>query len=119
MPQKINIKNDDGIIMVESSGRVSYGDFIETFNNVKKLVEKTGYNKLLDDATNEELILSTFEIFEFFSEYIPRNLKHAMLVDDRTKSKSSRMFGETVAKNRGFQVQLFENRTSAIDWLLA
>ena len=117
MPQEVIVKKKNGIIEIKSKGQVTFQDVTETLSTVKQINEETGFITVLDDAREETSTLETFEMFEFFSAMFPRFLQFAMLVDEETRTRQIRQFGETVAKNRGHCVKLFISKTEAINWL--
>ena len=44
-------------------------------------------------------------------------MKIAVLISRSSGSRTLLRFGETVAKNRGIHIRLFESETEGLDWL--
>ncbi len=117
MPQEVKINREREIIEIRSYGHVSFQDAAQTMSDVGQINREIGFSNLLEDARDETSTLGTVDMFVFFSTRVPRFLRMATFVTEETKTKDQRRFGETVAKNRGYRVQLFNCKTEALCWL--
>ena len=76
--------------------------------------------KVLIDVRALEGWLSTLEAYDVpstdFSDLRGRGLQKAAIVDRERPGETHRFF-ETVARNRGFNVRIFENTDRAVEWL--
>lgn len=80
---------------------------------------KHNIDRFLFDMTDSPNVESTMRNYSYAYEDMPemelnRNAKSAVLVDPADQSHS---FVETVSKNAGYNVRIFIDKKSAIDWL--
>ena len=84
---------------------------------VKDAQEKYSATRILVDATGlsgELEELDRFRIGEYAAEVLSRDVRFAMLAEDKRINK----FFENVATNRGLNLIVVGNRQTALDWLL-
>ena len=84
------------------------------------LIESTGIKRILNDMRNTPSVLGVSEDFHFAyqdtrQQQLPIDIRAAILID---LDDSSHDFQKMVARNAGYTVELFEDRDSAVDWLL-
>ena len=117
MPEIVRVIKELGIIEVQSFGDVSVEDIASSVEFVKQIFKKAGINKVLVNTTKQESMPSTMNIFDFFSSNLPIDTKIAVLFTEKQPTESDIRFGEAVASNRGFSIQIFTSRDKALKWL--
>jgi hypothetical protein len=78
-------------------------------------------NRILADISKAKVRDSTLGLFRFNATHydvLPRNTRIATLLVLDTLDPSLAEFSETVALNRGIQLRLFQDRETALKWLL-
>ncbi len=95
---------------------VEEGDIENSIKLITKINEQSGVNKVLVDTTEQESMPNTFSEFSIFSEF-PRNFRVALLANQEQPTVEDIRFVETVAQNRGIQMQVFNTRKEALEWL--
>ena len=89
----------------------------ETVNALKDAQEKYNATRILVNAiglSGELGELDRYSIGKYAAGELSRNVKFAMLAEDRLVNK----FFENVAFNRGLNLIVVDNRQAALDWLL-
>ena len=107
----------EGIITLRPRGSVTPDEVIESLEEVGRVSEETGIERLLVDAGEIDSMPSTIDVFELTSGF-PRSLGMAVLVPDRSDLIEKLRFGENVGVNRGVPVRLFDSLREAVEWLL-
>ena len=115
MPENVKINKELGIIEVNSFGEVSKDDIVSSLVSVDKISIETEISKVLVDTREVTSFPKTLEIFGVAESKVPRGIKFAVIVGD---AETPRFF-ETVARNRGFQMQNFRTKDEALKWLLS
>ena len=117
MPDIIELNPEKRIIEIRSYGTVEVGDIENSIKLITKINEQSGVDKVLVDTTEQESMPSTFREFSIFSE-LPRNIfRVALLANQEQPTFEDIRFVETVAQNRGIQMQVFNTRKEALEWL--
>ena len=118
MPEKVHIREDLQIIHIESFGDVTSEDLRTSMNEVSRMYQEHGLTRIFIDATRETSLPSTYPLFEFGSdlaEYV-KFFVFAVVVSPAVKDDL--MFLETVTRNRGMTVCMFDSQKTALEWLL-
>jgi hypothetical protein len=116
MPEKIQVNEDLGIVELESSGKVTKQEMVESISQLREIFDKQGIYKVLVDATRQDKMPSTFDIYELFSTY-PREIRLAVLIQLSQATADDITFGETVGVNRGVRMKTFCEKKQALKWL--
>ena len=116
MPDEVRLNRELDIIEVESFGVVTREDISGSIQQIQRIQEETGVNRLLVDTTRQKTLPDAIEIFEIFSVY-PREIRTALLVDKSQATARDVEFVETVALNRGKHMQVHYDREKALRWL--
>jgi len=116
MPDRIRLNEGLGIIEVDSYGSVTKEDIAGSISGVRRILEEKGINRILVDTRGQEAMPGTVSIFELFSRF-PLGFKVALLVKKSQPTSADQSFVETVAVNRGIQIQIFHRKTEALEWL--
>lgn len=118
MSWNIIIHRDLRIIETVFSETVNRED-VQTYGPlIFQYSEENQITRILLDHTGSHFSLSVWELFslpEFIEKMgFSRKYKTAIVSPDRHEDF---VFLETVARNRGYNFRLFQNRIAAIDWL--
>ncbi len=116
MPDLVSLLEKHQIIEIKSYGDVTINDLKTSLSLVNEIHENTGITKVLVDARDQKSLPSTSNIFEFGVQ-LPYKLHFALVIDKDQKTGNDVHFLETVAFNRGFTINTFTSRITAIDWL--
>ena len=85
--------------------------------------KEKGTTKGLVDVSKIELEASLFDVLNipsqmFENEKLDRRLSIALIMPTSEKGKEAAQFYQMACANRGWNVKLFTDRKSAIDWLM-
>jgi hypothetical protein len=125
MEYNLTIEADKEFIRFEVSGvRLPGKEKVyaqNVFSQIVKFCREKNQYKLLGIFNVEGKVSSSLESYRFASSPEEfgwdRKFKLA-LVDLNEESRIQNLFTENVAVNRGYNIKVFDNETSAIDWLL-
>ena len=122
MSWKINYDKDSSIIEVTYIGNVSGMDIREATEKRISVQAETGATRVLADASQSLGGPSTMEIYDLpdkiYVEYESRrDTRIAFILPTNKQSRELANFFQTAAKNRGWMIELFENREDALFWL--
>lgn len=119
--QKFSIEIDDerGIVEVRYTGRINLDDRAQAVEACSRIVEKTGYFKVLVDLSGAELAMQGPHEEAGFADLLSRN---PALARSRTAylarpDQSINWFIETLAQARHYECKHFANREEAYVWL--
>ena len=117
MPEEVTILEDLSIIRVDSYGVVTQEDLIGSMREVSRIHRERGLTRVLVDATRETSLPSTFPLYEFGSDLARalRAVRFALVPAPDLKEDLT--FLETVAINRGLEVEIFDSVPDAIQRL--
>lgn len=119
MPEVVTVREDQGIIEVQSYGEVSERDLTASRHRVSEIVREKGIKQVLVDARELTSLPRTFALFlfgkSFAEEDVLRTIKLAAVVSEKTTKDMA--FIETVARNRGATMRLFRSMDAALAWL--
>lgn len=122
MPWRTNVPPDLPIIETIYSGFLTPSELFAAVSETLALVRVHGKTLLLGDCTALEVGNSSLDLFQaadlFLSSGISRTLKEAILVPSLPIAVQSVQLWETMCLNRGLHVRLFQDRQTALDWLL-
>jgi len=116
MPDTLKVDNEKEIIEIRSYGTLTKVDMEKSIEGLMELKRKHGIDKVLIDTTKLDSVPNTIEIFETMANF-PHGFKVAIIIDKNKAIASDIRFGETVAMNRGKNIKVFSNNSSAINWL--
>jgi len=122
MPWHASIHPELPVIETFYSGVITQSELTEAVMENISLVNEHGIFRLLGDCTALEGGHSIFDLYYLvdtvISAGIPGNLKEAVILPSLQASAEKVKFWETACLNRGFKVRLFQDRASALDWLM-
>ena len=118
MPEEVSILADLGIIQIDSFGEVTGADMLATLEEILHIQSERGLTRVFVDASKETSLPNTLPLHQFGSMLSAdaMMLRFAVLVNDQVREDLH--FLETVTKNRGMQVRMFDSREEAMAWLL-
>jgi len=110
------------IVELVYTGRFTAEESRESTSKAIALGKEHGDADALVDATEVELGVSIFDLFDLPSrQYVAENMNHrirvAVVSPRLPKDKEAVEFYETACFNRGWRVRLFPSRVDAIGWL--
>jgi hypothetical protein len=117
MPEEVSILADLGIIQIDSYGEVSEADMLATMEEILQIQKERGLTRVFVDASRETSLPRTLPLHQFGSALSSdaMMLKFAVLVSDKVREDLH--FLETVTRNRGMEVKMFDSREEALAWL--
>ncbi len=116
MPQSVEVDHGRGIILIRSTGEVTFEDVAATADKLRTILMEDGPARALFDAREQLTAPTTTEIYQLASS-MPRELRIALLPGENTSIREAMQFGETVARNSGLQWALFDDEDQAVAWL--
>ena len=117
MPEEVTVREDLQVIQVTSCDDVTTEDFNNTLNSILKILEDRSLTKVFVDGTAVTSYPPTFPVFDFGSKVAEslRGVRVAIVATRNRLNESS--FFETVARNRGGNVKIFDSPDTALAWL--
>ena len=117
MPEEVSILEDLGIIQVDSYGEVTEADLLASMEEILEIQKARGLTRVFVDASRETSLPRSLPLHQFGSALSKdaMMLKFAVLVNESVREDLH--FLETVTKNRGMQVRMFDSRQKAFAWL--
>ena len=111
----------DKTISVKYHGTSNAELFIRSFEEFVGLATKYEVNRFLVDTSDLKPALTTVEIYELPKAFdklpVDRKTRYAMVECENPAVRKNLAFFETVSRNLGYLVKLFEDRESAMAWL--
>lgn len=122
MPYTIKHNSSLGVIELTYSGLVTGADLKEATSECISLGKQTGATKFLVDEAGMELAASFVDLLklpevQYVNEEADRQGRVAVVLPASGKARDAVQFFEIACKNRGWFVQTFSDRQSAMDWL--
>jgi hypothetical protein len=122
MPWTYEYNSTLQIVDVIHTGKVTAHELRESVSEFIRLEEEKGLNRFFIDATEMELASSLIDIYDmptkqFIEQKADRMGRVAIIPPSNPKTKEDVRFFETVCKNRGWMVNIFTNRETAVKWL--
>jgi len=118
------VKHDPAANMVEMicNGPMTGVDLRESTTSCISLGREASSTKFLVDVSGVEIEASMLDLYElparqYVAEGADRNSRVALIQPTSPAARDAIKFYETVCKNRGWIVQTFTNRQSAVEWL--
>jgi hypothetical protein len=117
MPETVTVNEELGIVEIRSFGKVTREDLARTVDQVERVRREIGTDRVLVDLRGQESLPGTLDLFAFGAEVLPRTLRVAGLVCADQATIDDLRFGESVARNRGAELRLFDSFDEALAWL--
>jgi hypothetical protein len=122
MPWSVEYDSELGIVSVCYRGRVTDGDFREATVKAIGLAKANNTNRFLIDDSQYEggaTVLGLYDLSDLYEDLqVDRTSRGALILPSSgTEPGKDARFYETVCRNRGWNVQVFQEREKAIKWL--
>jgi hypothetical protein len=121
MPETVSVRSDEGIVEVHSYGEVTEQDLRASLESVAAICRDCGLSRVLVDAREETSLPPTLSLFQFGADLLHtgvlRTARFAVLASEVTRK--DQRFLETVTRNRGLEIRIFDSEDDAIAWLTA
>jgi hypothetical protein len=122
MAWKTEYLADLNIIETTMEGIFSAIELQTIIKSVLDLLALHGLKHVLVDCTKVAHNNSVFNIYElpvfYESLKVDHNIKQAVILPKDKEARKNIKFYETVTRNRGFNVLVFDDQQSSIQWLL-
>ena len=122
MPYTIDFLEDEGIVIIENIGELTYADWVKQSQEVLELGRKKNVGLFLVHFTHLTVQATTFELFDFPALYerigAPKTNRVAVLLTEDAAINEDIRFYETVCRNRGWSIRVFSHKDEAVEWLL-
>jgi len=122
MPVNVDFLPEDRLIIIQYSGTATWEDFQAATEKADQYIKSRDCRSVLVDMRDTEPAVSLGRIFDMAKVYdsigVPRNVKIAMVGPKTAPGYDDFQFYETVCRNRGFEVEVFDEMNSAKEWLL-
>lgn len=117
MPEKIALLEDLQIYRIDSYGDVSIEDMKQSLAQLVEMQRESGLRRVLVDATKETSLPPAGPLYEFGSE-LAKTVAHLTFAIAVAPGLARDLgFIETVTRNRGMQVRVFDSVDAALAWL--
>ena len=117
MPEEVSILADLGIIQVDSYGEVTEADLLASMEEVLEIQNTRGFTRVFVDASKETSLPKTLPLHQFRSVLSTDAMMLKIAVLASESLREDLRFLETVTRNRGMQVRIFDSREKAMTWL--
>ncbi len=121
---KCSVEYDPELKLVQCifAGPVSVDDINQSQIKAINLARENNTNMILIDDSEWETELSTIDIYQYPQLYyemnVDPNTKAAIILPSSHAAKRDARFYETVCRNSGWNIAVFQKRQDAIGWLL-
>lgn len=123
MEWKIEYQKDHGIVYVRLAGPGDHESWQKMAVECVAIAGEQNCNRFLvdeRDATFESSISNIYSWSEDMDEGgITRANKVAFLYSDSPANRSDYRFFETVSRNRGYNIRIFDDQLKAVAWLIS
>ena len=123
MPYKIDLMNEKGVVKLKFSGESDSDDHKRSREDAVNFCEENKFVKVLVDMTEQESFMSgdTVKLYDYGKEFakglFPTGTKLAVVNENGPKPDVN--FVVTVSRNRGVFMQLYNDTSEALEWLLS
>ena len=123
MPFKIEVMDEEGVVKLKFSGASDSGEHIQARERAIQLCREREFVKVLVDMTEQESFMSgtTVELYEFgegfANELFSKDTRIAVV--NESGPKRDLHFVVDVARKTGVTMQLFNDTSEALKWLLS
>lgn len=119
MSQSVHHDAANNVIVARFDGRVALIDSADAMSRIESLSADTGSTRVLADATGVTRTQGVGAIFGFVERHTAtaRRAKLRIAVLPSREAYADYAFLETVARNRGWNICLFQSQSDAMGWL--
>lgn len=123
MGSEVQYNKDLKIIEIHLAGKVELSDLYRIGKEYVKMSKENDCNRFLVDAFEQKEAPSFIELYDRPKFYTTENLDRRSLVayvlPQLEDMRETARFWETVCRNRGWYVEMFETREDALHYLMA
>ena len=122
MPWHCDIDPVQQIVELTYTGDITKRELRESASECIALEENKGLIRFLVDTTEMLSVSSLMDVYDLpVNQYVEENADRlgrvALIPPKSSRVKEAVRFYETVCQNRGWMVQVFEERHAAVEWL--
>jgi hypothetical protein len=121
MPCKVELV-ENRFIRLDYTGEITQDEFLGAFYDALSKSKETGVVLFIADLRYSTGGPSNFELFYKVDSYdengVLRNMKEAVIFPIYDPESEQVKFYETICRNRGFNVRIFNDYDRGLDWLL-
>ena len=122
MPYTIGFLEAENMVAIENTGNLTYKECFKQCQDAMELGQLHHTNLFFADCTNLVVQPNIVEVFDFFpATYeklgVPKTIKLACLISGDAVTAKELAFYETICRNRGWQIRLFKDRSTAMQWI--
>jgi hypothetical protein len=120
MEHFIKVRSHGKALIATAVGEVNEAVYLLMRQEIVESIKTCDAKHILIDIRNAIVHASVMEIYQFTEsslEMFPLGFRYAIVYSEKTMSDEDAIFGETVARNRGAQVQVFRDVSKAKKWL--
>jgi hypothetical protein len=117
MPETVTLDEDLGIVRIESYGDVTAEDLKATLASALRIHQERGFTRGFVDATKVTSYPSTFSIHDFGLQAVESISRIKVAIAAPTGKLNDPVFFETVLRNRGINIRVFDSPEAALGWL--
>jgi hypothetical protein len=118
MPETVTFDEDLKIVRIESYGDVTVEDLRSTLASALEMHQERGLSRGLVDATKVTSYPSTVSIFDFGSQEANQLRGLRIAIAAPSGKLVDPAFFETVTRNRGANIRVFDSIDAALAWLI-
>jgi len=120
MEHFIKVSSHGKAIIATAVGELNEAVYLLMRKEIVDSIKTCNAKHILIDIRNAIVHASVMEIYQFAESSLkmfPLGFRYAVVYSEKTMSEDDAKFGETVALNRGGQVQVFRDISKAKKWL--
>lgn len=121
MPWHVRVHSDPPIIELALSGRLTPTELTEAARETLVLARQQSAPRVLGDCSALEgghSVVDLYALAEWLAaDSVGPRLREAVVIPDLSLVSDHVRFWETACRNRGIEVQAFNDRASALQWL--
>lgn len=122
MEWNVSLEPDSGIIHSVYSGEITKRDVMAATEKALSYATGRGPHRFLTEHKQATSLLSTMDIFDTPDQWEKADLNRlnslALVIYETEGYENDILFYETVCRNRGWNVRVFDNYQDAHEWLL-
>lgn len=121
MPWEIVFDSDIASVIITAKGEVSYEDAKTQVREATRLMGEQRSNRVIADyshGVSEVSLANLYWLVDFYKEVnAPADMRAAVILPKSGHRIEAYQFHALAARNAGYNIRLFENRTEAESWL--
>jgi hypothetical protein len=122
MAYQVEFQDKIGYFFAHVQGKRTVNSVVELIKDLSERAIELHHKRVLVDVRDFEgwlqIMESNYVVTSEFPKLRGKGLQKAAILDREPVEPNRWFFFETVAQNRGFDLRIFNNEKSALDWLL-